>query len=725
MNWVFKWNLFFTSLILISGAFGASRAWALLSDSVFTLPPTIIEGDISENKTSDSNATNSKTSDNQTPELKINPSEPEEDSTLELKQTYPLELEQPISSTAGFGAKAMETSFNELGVPYFNMNQEEDLAFERQRDSEWLMSPQLFTSNPFGDFKSTFSSLRQIHWESAENFSVIRARIIKPNFKSSFNLNLSETLIRIPKPFHGYQVEAGVRRDRRWLEYRNLGMNAFDPQSSANIEKLQSFHDQSYFKITQMNHENDWMVDGDSVRKDVRLGSRVTGFTSIQQLGLNGRKKISSDHNFNYDVVSYLKARRGDFESLTIKNDSNLSQNRQLGAILKWRSIPSSISPSSLRPPDSIPTSTNTSTTSVTTIATPSTTSPWLVDSSLIDSSSVGSFIEVGLSHESLQREYRDRSHIQMQRYQLELIGTHQRKFSYFAIKGHLHSQGARDETRQSFQQWDSSLNQSTAQQYHDQSAEPLTLDTGMEITTLAQPESLWNLGLKSQWRRYRLLPTPTQKWGDGMSLKGNDQLPLEEGTRVAAGVWFEQQGFQAELLPFYEQTKNEPVILAVSPQAAKTLGLGSVYARGVELHLRQELSKWSIDFIYSYQEAVNNSRISWQRGHALPGRPTHSIQSSLVYGQATQGFNFGMNYGYKSEEALDLSGLWRRTPHHDLKSFLGYGTRTWTVQLIGAQLLSTLNDSPMSLQQGMAGYDLMDPKIETKEYQLLCEFFL
>lgn len=336
-----------------------------------------------------------------------------------------------------------------------------------------------------------------------------------------------------------------------------------------------------------------------------------------------------------------------------------------------------------------------------------------------------GSFLELGFSHENLKRDYRNQSHVQMDRFQLELLGTHQREISFFAVKGHLRSQGAQDQTQQSFQHWDSALNQSTLKESSQQMIEPVSLDAGVEVTTLSQPESLWNLGLKAQWRRYSLLPTPTQKLGDGMVLVGNRDLPLEEGSRVAAGVWFETQGFQVELLPFYEQTKNEPVVLALSPQAAKTVGLGGVYARGVALQLRRELERWSISFSYNYQEAVNNSSIGWQRGHSIPGRPNHSIQSSLVYGQPTQGFNFGMNYGYKSEDALDLSGLWRRAPYHNLKSFLGYGTRGWTVQLAGSQLLSSLNDSPLSLQQGMAGYDLMDPKIEIEEYQILCEFFL
>lgn len=699
---------------LFIGALGASRAWALWSESVFTLPPMIIEGEVSEKREED--------------EL-LNSEVSFERSTLELEQHLELEttppphyekeslfkLEQPISSTVGSGAKTMDATFNELGVPYFNMNQEEDLALERQLHSQWLISPTSistqslealpFFSTPSLDASSSFSTHRQIHWESAENFSVLRGRIQVPipvtlqtaipleaqaieskTMTSTSSSSSSSTSTSPTKSVtsgysktmtNGYEVEAGTRRDQRWLEYRNPGANAFDLQKDSVVEKLRNFHDQSFFKITRIHPDRNWMVDGDSVRKEVHLGSKVTGLTSIQQLGLSGRKNISSDIDAHYEMVVYLKARRGEFESLDIKNDSNFSQNRQLGAILKWKFLP------------------------------------------------LESFIEAGLSHEHLQRDYQDHSRIQMQRYQLELLGTHQRQFSYFAVKGHLRSQGARDKIQQNFQQWDSALEQSSSQFYHDQRAEPFTLDTGIEVTTLAQPESLWNLGLKTQWRRYRLLPTPTQKWGDGMSLVGNDQLPSEEGTRVAAGVWFEQSQFHAELLPFYEQTQNEPVILAVSPQTAKTLGLGSVYARGVELHLRQELARWSIDFIYSYQEAVNNSRISWQRGHALPSRPNHSLQTSLSFGKPTQGFHFGMNYGYKSQEALDLSGLWKRAPHHDLKGFLGYGTRAWTVQLIGSQLLSSLNDSPLSLQQGMAGYDLMDPKIENKEYQLLCEFFL
>jgi hypothetical protein len=208
------------------------------------------------------------------------------------------------------------------------------------------------------------------------------------------------------------------------------------------------------------------------------------------------------------------------------------------------------------------------------------------------------------------------------------------------------------------------------------------------------------------------------------MSLVGNEELPLEEGVRVASGVWYESAGILAEWIPFYEHTSNEPVIMTVSPQRAKTLGVGSVYARGVEFHVKTEGMLWVFDFLYSFQEALNNSKIAWQRGHALPGRPIHSIQATFSFG-SQKGFTFGSQYGFKSEEALDLSGLWKRAPHHDLKSFISYGTKSWVVELVGSQLLSSLNDSPLQLEQGMAGYDLMNPQIESKELQLLCEFFL
>lgn len=790
MKAYFSWDFFVFILIFSSGIGGGLSAWAGSSESVITLPPTIIEGEVIENesaitKESQNSSTTLSTSHSTTSINTVTTtsglpadfySEADEDllsSSLLQKKTTELKLEQPISAISGVGAKSMETSVNELGVPYFNMNREDDVAYERQLNSTWLLSPKVLPSSAsLGFFQSlsspsssrlmgqeslplslSSSSFRQIHWEAAENYSAFRARIIKPKTKRDFNKS-SDQQSNLSSFFNsssvesGYSVEMGARRDRRWFEFRNHWVNPFESQNFV-TERLRNFNDQSYFKIMRMNQDSDWLVNGDAVRRDVHLGSKVTGFTDTQQLSLSGRATLSPAS----EVVSYIKARRGDFESQRIINDSNHSQNRQIGALLKWRSTSqisktkpsSSVTITSAPAPTTTPTisgsnaltsSLNSSSAAATAVTSPASSidlesiasnSPngSTKTSPLIDNTPLGSFLEIGLSNEQLKRDYRNQSHIQMDRYQLELLGTHKREISFLAVKGHLRSQAAQDKTQQSFSHWDSALNQPTRKQSSHQITEPLSLDTGIEVTTLSQSESVWNLGLKAQWRRYSLLPTPVQKFGDGMVLVGNDQLPLEEGTRVAAGMWFESQDFQVELLPFYEQTKNEPVILAVSPHAAKTMGLGSVYARGVVLQLRQELERWSIKFSYNYQEAINNSSIGWQRGHAIPGRPTHYIESSLAFGKPNQGVNFGMNYGYKSAEALDLTGLWRRAPYHNLKSFIGYGTRAWAVQLIGSQLLSSLNDTPLSLEQGMAGYDLMDPKIETQEYQLLCEFFL
>jgi len=695
-----KWlTIFLKGLFIFNELLCNSLVLGTTTESIITLPSTMIEGEIHDMK-----------------------SAPVESSFMPRH-----EIETPISVKSGLGSKNMDPQFNELGVPYFNMNNDLDLTLERELSSLWLLTSS--ESRLLPDSKNYSNSniikipntkleliTQQFHFEVSEDFPIFRAKTSKFKTKSQSQSN-SKSESESAAHSEEFKVEIGTSSDRRWYQYRN---QIITPTLSdhSKIEKLRSKNDQSYFKISDTKKEQSWMLDGDTVNRDVHLGSALTGYSKMKQVNMNSRWQWNQD----YTLYAFLKNRSGDFESQSLKNDSNQFQNRQLGVLLKWNApLASQESPAypateeSTMSPESVATLESTAFQ-----RSQATQSPHTSQQNPVESS-----IKLGLSNENLQRDYTNQSQTELGRYQLEFIAIHKQQWNYFSAKEHFKSQAAKDFTRKSFSQWNSASNQSLLHHQQQELSEPLTFDIGVEISTLSKPDRFWNLGFKGQLRRYSLLPTPTQKLGDGMSLSGNEDLPPEEGTRVASGLWFEATGIEAELLPFFEQTLNEPVILATTPQSAKTLGLGSVYVQGVEFHLKRNFDSWNLDFLYSYQEALNNSKISWQRGQALPGRPTHYIDSTFIYGKWNQGLTFGITYGFKSEEALDLSGLWKRAPHHNLKSFIGYGTSAWAVQVVGSQLLSSLNESPLSLQQGMVGYDLMDPKIETQEFKLLCEFFL
>ncbi len=319
--------------------------------------------------------------------------------------------------------------------------------------------------------------------------------------------------------------------------------------------------------------------------------------------------------------------------------------------------------------------------------------------------------LEAGVSHETLHRNLADDLKSEFQRQKLSLVGAKSVESSSLETRWHFKADSAQDEVKGV----DGSLGSSPQKTFN----EPLAWDFGLEISTPSNND----IGLVGRLRRFALLPTPTQRFGDGVLLQGSAKLEQEVGIRASAGPWWSNDLGRVEFMPFFEQTENEPIAVAISPWAARTLAIGSVVSRGIELKVLSELRSFKITFVYSYQEALNNSSVQWQKGLAIPGRPAHSLQSELQYQKRR--WKSGISYGYQSADAMDLSGLWFKSPHHDLNTYLGYGTKSWEMRLVGAKLMANSNELPTTLYSGKAGVDLLEPMLEQTEIKLLCEIML
>jgi len=230
-------------------------------------------------------------------------------------------------------------------------------------------------------------------------------------------------------------------------------------------------------------------------------------------------------------------------------------------------------------------------------------------------------------------------------------------------------------------------------------------------------------MGVAGRFRRFAIMPTPSQRFGDGALLLGSGDLAPETGLRLSAGPWLKSDQLEIELSVFYERSANAPVIAAVSPSSARTFAIGGVWARGVELRGLLRQGRWAIEASYGYLEALNDSEIEWQRGKPIPGRPRHAIKTNIDYGGS--GWKSGAGYGYRSEDALDLAGLWFSPPKHALDVYIGYGAKTWEARLAGGKLLAGLNSLPASQFSGRASPDLLQPTIEQTEVRLQCEFLM
>jgi hypothetical protein len=307
-----------------------------------------------------------------------------------------------------------------------------------------------------------------------------------------------------------------------------------------------------------------------------------------------------------------------------------------------------------------------------------------------------------GITLETLSRQLEDESPTHFQRLQIQLHGAKIISRNVLDSRIHWNLDLARDEVSQ-----------------QKPMTEPLASDFGIALSSSKTRVFGW----EAQWRRFALLPSPIQRFGDGVLLKASPQLRQERGWRAAFGPWWQTLRANFDLNVFFEETVNEPIVVATSPWSAKTLGLGSVIVRGAEAKVSNDWRPFKLDFIYSFQEATNNSAIRWQRGHQVPGRPQHSIISGMTFQRRR--WKSGLDYKYKSPEAMDLSGLWHRSAQHSLNGFIAFKKKNWELRLIGENMLAKINDLPTSLASGQAGVDLLEPTIEQTEIKVACEILL
>lgn len=304
---------------------------------------------------------------------------------------------------------------------------------------------------------------------------------------------------------------------------------------------------------------------------------------------------------------------------------------------------------------------------------------------------------EPQLTAEGFDRTYSDTSTSKFRRSDLQLKGFSEFKLRSLDGRAHLFLQ--------------------QLQTSHETLRNDQTWDAGVEVSQ----------GLVSGWlgrvRSYSLAPTPSQLFGDGGLLAGSPDLPPARGVRAAVGWWGRPSDWKWEISVFTEQESNSPVPVAVSPIRARTIAIGGVWNRGLEMNAEMQWAGLTGLAKYSYQDAVNNSKIDWQRGQRVPGRPQH-VASFDVSSEAGR-WRRGLKYIYRSEEALDLSGLWQKPPHHDLGGYVGYAEKTWQVRLAAAHALASLHKLPSADFSGSAGTSLLEPNLEQTEVRLQCEILL
>ena len=250
--------------------------------------------------------------------------------------------------------------------------------------------------------------------------------------------------------------------------------------------------------------------------------------------------------------------------------------------------------------------------------------------------------------------------------------------------------------------------------------------DAGAELSSSRQ--RTWG-GLATM-RRFAHLPKASQRFGDGGVLLGSPDLPAETGVRVSAGPWLKsapgRNNWAAEFQFFSERAWNSPIAVATSPMNARTLPLGGIWNQGMAFHPEVHRAGW-IDLActgdYTYQDAVNNSGINWQRGQRVPGRPSFLLKTRIE--GSRKGWGAGIDHAFTGADALDLSGLWTRPAFHRLDAFAGYGTIDWHVRVVALNLWVS-NQASQNLDfAGQAGPNLLEPELLDREWRVEWEMVL
>ena len=578
----------------------------------------------------------------------------------------------PITVKTGVGAKNLDVPMNELGIPLVNSEESEELILNRP-PIQWLLS----------DPKISNYHKKQIQF----------------NF-----LGTQSTQLHLGIEFGQMKIllESGFLQDYQWYQFRENTQNPFD-NKKGKVSKLKNELSKNYVKLNLKKLDFQFQVDSDfQEKKLLPFSSTIEGRLKQSQ------QTIGSSYEYSLgQALVYARTSQTTLLSDSNKINSNLSEGNQFGASFK------------------------------------------LIANNRTDFLEPGIFVEnLRIKSMSKSQSNNDISKFNSftRDYQRNSININGNKiYSFGGFNSHLNfkTEWANDiifgqKSIENQFGWDIGLEVLSSKNFFQDFYKPSKKqksenENTINDDTIIEPSNSEQVNKKFQandygWvfrgRPYNRLIKPSQRFGDGIFLEASPDLENESGIRGSMGPWLEIGELHFEITPFFENTKNAPVVIPNSPTSSKTISIGSIMSRGFEIQTVSNYRQSTVKINYSFQETLNNSEISWQRGHAIPGRPKHTFTSEYN-NEYNSHWSFGGSYEFKSEEPLDLAELWQKAPHHKLNTFIGYKNKNWATRLIGKNLLAAKNEVPMSVYSGNASADLLEPTIEQTEVNLLCEILL
>ncbi|MEK7790649.1 MAG: hypothetical protein AAB309_03380 [Deltaproteobacteria bacterium] len=244
------------------------------------------------------------------------------------------------------------------------------------------------------------------------------------------------------------------------------------------------------------------------------------------------------------------------------------------------------------------------------------------------------------------------------------------------------------------------------------------SLNLGAEISSTKR----YPFGIVIKGRKYAILPTPIQAFGDGALLQAAPALKPHSGIRYSAGPWYQSERASIEFLLFSEESENDFLMIATSPFSARTVGVGGVWNRGIDAKGSVSYGPLSWKGNYVFQIPLNASNINWQRGKKVPGRPRHHFDTDIQL--FLKSYQLGCRYLFQSGEGIDLGENWKKGDEHGFGPYLGYQKENWGIRLFAKNLIA--EDGNKNLEfQGRAGPNLLEPDIVKREWGVSMEVLL
>ncbi|HOO55910.1 MAG TPA: TonB-dependent receptor [bacterium] len=167
---------------------------------------------------------------------------------------------------------------------------------------------------------------------------------------------------------------------------------------------------------------------------------------------------------------------------------------------------------------------------------------------------------------------------------------------------------------------------------------------------------------LKANKGRYFRIPGFYELFGDRGAVIGNTDLVQETGRNTDFGLIFNLNEVSClngffELGYFRNVSDNTIVFIQKTQGTSQAMNIGRAIVRGLEGTLSLESGKWKLSSNYTYQNAKDDSAISYWRGNQLAGRHERELNLKMEY--LSGRWNPYYSFSYSSGRFLDRANYY------------------------------------------------------------------